>query len=153
MSNVQAGNDFGYRSDKLYEINVIAGFARYICFGLPPGGFEGTCIAGDYDLASQRAHNSIRPRPSIAGGGFAGTANEDIVANMIEFAKDNIPEAGRGGPLSMMRWMQHDGLSTDKDARILYKLGHDVRWINQVLARVGLEFDWEEGSYSPIQKD
>lgn len=153
MSNVMTGNDFGYRSDKLYDVNIIAGFARYLCFGLPPGGFEGTCIAGDYQLAMQRAHNSLRPRPSAAGGGFAGTASEDIVANMIEFVELNFPEESRGGPLTMMRWMQHDGLSTNKDARVLYKLGHDVRWIDQVLDRVGLDFDWETGSYDPSQKD
>jgi hypothetical protein len=148
-ANVAAGRDFGYNSDKLYDINIIAGFARYICFGLPPGGFEGTCIAGDYELATHRASQSIRPRPSVAGGGMAGTATEDIVANMIEFAKDNIPEEGRGGPLTMMRWMQKDGLSKDKDARLLYKLGHDVRWINQALHRTGLDFDWETGEYDP----
>lgn len=153
MSNVAPGSDFGYRSDKLYDINIIAGFARYICFGLPPGGFEGTCIAGDYELATNRAHNSIRPRPAIAAGGFGGTASEDIVANLIEFAKDTIPEEGRGGPLSMMRWMQKDGLSKDKDARVLYKLGHDVRWINQILERSGLDFDWETGEYSSRKSD
>lgn len=149
MSSVP-GVNFSYSSDKLYDLNIIAGFARFLCLGLPPGGFEGACLTGDYDLAIQRASPFLRPRVPVKPHYSPGTAREDIVGNLIEFAQLNIPEVARGGPLSQLRWMKVGGLSGDPDARILYKLGHDVRWIKSILRTYGIDFDWETGHYKSI---
>lgn len=147
MSNVLNGEELYLDPTKSYDFNIMCGFARYLCFGLPPGGFEGACITGDYELAAGRAHNSVRPRPGIAGSGWAGTADQDIVANLIEFVNQVFPEEARGGPLKQMQWCRNGGLSKNKDARLLFKLSNDVRWIRKCLGTAGITFDWETGEF------
>lgn len=145
MPNIIDGGVIGAEEGKLYDNGVIAGFARYLCFGLPPGGFESACIAMNYDLAMSRAANSLRPRPSQANQGWAGTADQNIVANMIEFVELNFPEEARGDWTKQIAWMHSEGFRRSPERRTMAKLSN-YKWIDIAMVNsMGLRFNWITG--------
>lgn len=147
-----AGFEIGLADDDLreYDYTIVQGFSRYLCFGLPPGSFEGACIAGEYYLAESKASAGLRSRTSST---HPGSSPQDIVANLIEFVDENLPEMCRGGPLSQMQWCRKGGLKgVSADQRMLVKLSMKYDWITPALKGQNLLFNWATGDYEIIEK-
>ena len=141
------GTVVGGGEDRLYDLEVINGFARYLFWGLPPGSFESACIEGNYAAAFNHAHPSLKQQGTRIWG---SPVQQDIVANMIEFTSRHLPEFARGDYQVQMAWCRGGGLSKRSDYRTLFRLSQEDNWIDACFLRMKVKVDWLTGDYLNI---
>jgi hypothetical protein len=79
-------------------------------------------------------------------GYYRDVGDQNIVANLIEFAKENLPPESLGPYETQMRWCMNGGLAgLEANRRVLFKLSQKNNWVDVMLETQGMSFDWPTG--------
>lgn len=139
----------GRAGDSLfYDENMIFVLARYVTFGLDPGNFGRTLLAGDErrlpGIASFREPITDDLKFLSDADEYKKNAKQEIWRNMLTWTQDNVPEVCKGGT-KVWEWVCHRGLyGAPKDIRALVKLSYQNYWFIDLLSKESQEmFSWD----------
>lgn len=92
-------------SGPYYCVNTYRALLHYAAQGLHPGSFGRALLIGDPVLAECTAHRALRP---VRRG---GTAETDIVANMVALVQQRFPPMMHGSVAVFDTWIGHRGFA------------------------------------------